>query len=184
MKKFELTLVDSQGNALCLGYDETVEAESEKDAISMHEDYLAQCDVYRSDSVPENMKGYASEYDHIEVFEIQEEKGEKEEKYYCPGLMTWEFDLPQSYIVTGEEGEKLLFSPNVCPSCPDYDTSGEMKNCPKFTDEWEKLSKAASMMGKKGGSAKTVAKVSASRANGKLGGRPRRAIAQAEKEEI
>ena len=137
MRKFELTLVDSQGNALCLGYDETVEAESEKDAISSHEDYLAQCDVYRSDCVPENMKGYASEYDHIEVFEIEEEK-----KYYCPGLMPWEYDLPQSYPVFGEEGEKLLFSPNVCPNCPDYDVSGEMKNCPKFTDEYQKLGAA------------------------------------------
>ena len=40
-----------------------------------------------------------------------------------------------------------------------------------------------STMGKLGGSAKTEAKANASRENGKLGGRPRKAIAQAEKEE-
>jgi hypothetical protein len=70
LKKFSLTLCDAQGSALCLGYDETVEAETAAEAIRNHEDYLTQCDVYRTDSVPENMKGYASEYDHIEAVEI------------------------------------------------------------------------------------------------------------------
>jgi len=42
------------------------------------------------------------------------------------------------------------------------------------------LSQAASAMGRKGGSSKTKAKTTASRANGKLGGRPKKAIAQAE----
>ena len=42
------------------------------------------------------------------------------------------------------------------------------------------VSQAASALGKLGGAAKTEAKASASRANGKLGGRPRRAIAHTE----
>ena len=42
------------------------------------------------------------------------------------------------------------------------------------------ISQAASALGKLGGAAKTEAKASASRANGKLGGRPKKAIAQAE----
>lgn len=41
--------------------------------------------------------------------------------------------------------------------------------------EQSEISKAASAMGKKGGSAKTKAKSSASRENGKLGGRPKKA---------
>ena len=42
------------------------------------------------------------------------------------------------------------------------------------------VSQAASALGKLGGSAKTEAKSTASRANGKFGGRPKKAIAQAE----
>lgn len=49
----------------------------------------------------------------------------------CPALMLWQFDLPQSYPVTGMHGEKLLFSPNCCPSCPDF-VPGH-KNCPIHT---------------------------------------------------
>ena len=44
------------------------------------------------------------------------------------------------------------------------------------------VSQAASAMGKLGGAAKTEAKSAASRANGKKGGRPKKAIAQAEKD--
>ena len=46
------------------------------------------------------------------------------------------------------------------------------------------VSQAASAMGKLGGAAKTEAKSAASRENGKKGGRPKKAIAQAEKEEV
>jgi hypothetical protein len=38
------------------------------------------------------------------------------------------------------------------------------------------ISKAAAVLGKKGGSAKTRAKVRASKINGKLGGRPKKKI--------
>ena len=50
-------------------------------------------------------------------------------------------------------------------------------------DRKAELSQAASAMGKLGGAAKTEAKSAASRENGKKGGRPKKAIVQAEKEE-
>ena len=82
-------------------------------------------------------------------------EGVKQNKEYKKGVETVE------YVIAGTADNDVLIS---------------------LIDHSVELSQAASALGKLGGAAKTEAKANASRANGKLGGRPKKAIAQAEED--